>query len=80
MADGDFNLRALQPAAKVDEAEAKSHTAFFRLGAGNYPVTPRGTFDVYLSVGRVDGTPVYELPLGGSDGHRRYRIGKITFK
>ena len=55
-------------------------TAFFRLGADNYPVTPCGTFDVYLSVGRVDGTPVYELPLADSDGHRRYRIGKITFK
>ena len=80
MADGDFNLRTLLPAAKADEAEAKSHTAFFRLGAGNYPVTPCGTFDMYLSVGRVDGTPVYELPLGGSDGHRRYRIGQITFK
>ena len=80
MVDGDFNLRALLPAAKADEAEAKSHTAFFRLGAGNYPVTPCGTFDVYLSVGRVDGTPVYELPLGDSDGHRRYRIGQITFK
>ncbi|MBQ6010085.1 MAG: DUF4832 domain-containing protein [Kiritimatiellae bacterium] len=80
MADGDFNLRALLPAATADEAEAKSHTAFFRLGAGNYPVTPCGTFDVYLSVGRVDGTPVYELPLGDSDGHRRYRIGQISFK
>ena len=37
-----------------------------------------GEYDLYVSVGQRDGTPLYELPYYGSDGHRRYRIGKIT--
>ena len=42
----------------------------------NYPLTPSGDFDVYLSVGKVDGTPVYALPLADDDGERRYLLGK----
>ena len=63
---------------------------FFRLGVTienwvGYPGSfgaPKfhasGTFEVYLSVGEADGTPVYELPIGDDDGQRRYKIGRIT--
>jgi len=41
------------------------------------PNTAPGTYGVYVSVGRRDGTPVIALPLEGDDGHRRYRLGAI---
>ena len=48
---------------------------------GNFSrVCQTGEFSVYVSVGKVDGTPVYELPYDGNDGHKRYYLGKITIK
>lgn len=71
LADCDFNLKGLLP------GEAKSHEATFRLGRFDAPTFPVGGFDVFVSVGKSDGTPVYELPIGDGDGHRRYRVGKM---
>ncbi len=39
-----------------------------------------GTYDVFLSVGQRDGTPVIALPLNPNDGHRRYRLGQIEVR
>jgi hypothetical protein len=39
---------------------------------------PKGAFDVFISVGMIDGTPKIALPLEGNDGHRRYKVGGIT--
>ncbi len=36
-----------------------------------------GDYDLYVSVGALDGTPVLALPYDHDDGHRRYRIGPI---
>lgn len=73
LADGDLSLKGLMPDVSTE------HSAKFRLGRFGAPTFPAsGTFDVYVSVGECDGTPVYELPLGGGDGHRRYKVGKIT--
>ena len=36
-----------------------------------------GKYDLYVSVGRRDGTPVLALPYEGDDGHRRYKMGSI---
>ena len=36
-----------------------------------------GTYDVYVSVGMLDGTPRIALPLDQEDGQRRYRVGTI---
>ena len=44
------------------------------------PTTRPGTYDVFISVGRRDGTPTIALPLEGDDGQRRYRVGTITIK
>jgi hypothetical protein len=37
-----------------------------------------GAYDLSVSVGAADGTPSIALPLADGDGHRRYRIGKVT--
>lgn len=42
------------------------------------PTVKPGTYGLYVSVGRRDGTPAIALPLEGGDGERRYRIGEIT--
>ena len=76
LADGDFDLSRL-PVAAPGQAEAVSHAAAFTLGRWDRPILPPGEYDVFLSVGEVDGTPVCELPLTGGDGARRYRIGRI---
>jgi len=36
-----------------------------------------GTYDLFVSVGKLDGTPLYELPYSNHDGHKRIKIGKI---
>lgn len=76
LADGAFNLRNL-PVAAPGQAEVLRHEAEFALGRWNAPVTPCGEYDVFLSVGEADGTPVFELPCGNADGHRRYRLGRM---
>ncbi len=44
------------------------------------PATKQGVYDLFVSVGQKDGTPVIALSLQGDDGHRRYKIGTITVK
>jgi hypothetical protein len=41
------------------------------------PPTKPGTYDVFVSVGRREGTPEIELPLPEGDGQRRYKLGKL---
>ena len=36
-----------------------------------------GDYEMYVSVGKPDGTPVYRLPYDDDDGHRRYTVGGI---
>lgn len=36
-----------------------------------------GDYDIYFSIGLLDGTPQLELPYEGNDGHKRYKLGKI---
>ena len=79
LADDGFNLKGLLPVADGTEpVPPASHTAKFRLGRFGAPKFPSGMFEVYLSVGEADGTPVYELPIGDSDGQRRYKVGRIA--
>lgn len=44
----------------------------------NVPTLKKGPYDVFVSIGRPDGTPVIALPLGENDGKRRYRVGAIS--
>ena len=79
LADGKFNLRELK-VGESGKAPPAAHGFECVLGRWSAPTFSHGDFDVYVSVGKVDGTPVYELPLPGCDGHRRYRLGKIRFE
>ncbi|MGI6574193.1 MAG: DUF4832 domain-containing protein [Fermentimonas sp.] len=44
------------------------------------PATKPGVYDIFVSVGKKDGTPTIALPLQGDDGQHRYKIGKIQVK
>jgi hypothetical protein len=79
----DFNLRTLQvgPPGEAPTHDLRAtHTM-----AQIYDDGPRkfsrsaaaGTYDVFVSVGTIDGTPQIGLPLDGDDGQRRYRLGEI---
>jgi hypothetical protein len=44
------------------------------------PPTKAGVYDVFVSLGTRDGTPVIALPLPNDDGQRRYKVGQLTLK
>jgi hypothetical protein len=74
-----FDLRRLQP-GPPERAPVERSAAEFIVGrmSGNIgPATKAGTCEVFISVGRRDGTPVIELPLPDSDGQRRYKLGRL---
>ena len=77
LADGDFDLSGL-PVSKPGEVKVRTHTAQFTLGRWRSPVLPPGEYEVFVSVGEADGTPVCELPHAGGDGQRRYRMGSVV--
>jgi len=52
---------------------------FISLGAIAQDTRP-GTYDLYISVGKRDGTPTIAMPLKDDDGQRRYKIGQIILK
>jgi len=70
--NGEFNLRSLETAAPGAAQEREVRSAH-----GFAPSMPTGTFDLFISAGRRDGTPVIALPLPDGDGHRRYRLGRM---
>ena len=71
-----LNLRSLKVGPPTEAPEFK-HESQFAIGLVA-PTTKPGTYDLFLSVGSRDGTPEIALPLSGSDGQRRYRLGTIT--
>lgn len=84
LVDESFDVKSL-PVGEPDKAEITTLQTRcivarpFSDTKGSYVRTcPTGTFDLYVSVGKADGTPVFALPYEGDDGHRRYRVGKIT--
>jgi hypothetical protein len=83
MVDDQLNVKTL-PTDKPDQAMPCVLTSGFTIAAnfadrsGNYFRACRpGTYDLYVSLGKKDGTPLYELPYNDSDGKKRYKMGKI---
>lgn len=70
-----FDVKTL-PVGEPEKAEVKTIDGEFRIGL-IAPVTKPGMYDVYVSVGRRDGTPEIALPLDGDDGQKRYKVGRI---
>ena len=78
LVDESFDVKELEVGAP-GEAPIVRRVARFRIGHVA-PTTKPGEYDVYLSVGTRDGTPIYELPFGDSDGSRRYKIGRVRLE
>lgn len=76
LTDESLNMRDLE-VGPPDRAPGKIHASELIIGLHG-PVTPPGTYDVYISVGKRDGTPVIALALPDGDGQRRYKLGVIT--
>jgi hypothetical protein len=84
--DCSFNVKTL-PVALPDKATSVVLTSTFLIAPtyadskGTFSRTCKpGTYDLFVSVGKMDGTPLYELPYEGDDGHKRYRMEKITIE
>ncbi|MBQ6620194.1 MAG: DUF4832 domain-containing protein [Thermoguttaceae bacterium] len=75
LSDETLDVKSL-PVGPADAIPTVEHSSRFRAGLVA-PTTKPGKYDLYFSVGQRDGTPVYELPYGESDGQRRYKIGQI---
>ena len=78
-----FRIGFLNPKEFFNEhtlrMEKRAGAEFY--GAPVVPATKAGVYDVYISVGKLDGTPEIELPLDlQTDGKRRYKVGTITLK
>lgn len=82
--DEQSDLRGLEVGppdrAPVAKLESRSTVAFrHRDPRGTHaPPTQPGPYDVFVSVGRRDGTPQMALPLKDGDGQRRYRVGRLV--
>jgi hypothetical protein len=86
LVDEQFDFRKLQT-GEPGKSPSKKLNSDFTIGSQfKDPVktfarnVQTGTFDIYVSVGHPDGTPVYELPYSGNDGFKRYRIGKVRIE
>jgi hypothetical protein len=84
--DEDFDMRTLpvglpDQAVPVGRDEKRLNQAFKPLKSFLLPpanILKPGTYDVFISVGNRQGTPVIALPLAGEDGQRRYKLGSTT--
>lgn len=84
--DEGFDFRALPvgpPGAAPEQKLASRFTIALTLvdpQGAHTPPTQAGVYEVFVSVGTRDGTPVIALPLAEDDGQHRYKIGRITLK
>lgn len=75
MVDDAFNVKDL-PVDAPGKAKAVREEAVFRL----HDVLPGGTYQAYLSLGNITGSPEIRMPIDGNDGEDRYYIGDVTVK
>jgi hypothetical protein len=77
--DESFNVRnlAISPSGNAPTENVSSTFAVALKTYGFAPNTPPGKYDLYVSVGTRDGTPLIALPHENDDGHRRYKLGTI---
>lgn len=72
LVDQSLDVRSL-PVGAPNQAPTKSIAADLLLP---FQLKP-GTYEVFVSIGTVTGTPRIALPLDAADGQRRYRIGRV---
>lgn len=78
LVDEALDMKRLEVAAP-GQAPVTSQHSRFRVGLVA-PTTVAGLYDVYVSVGLRDGTPVIALPLAHEDGQRRYIVGQLQIE
>ena len=82
LADENFDMKELGVAAPGEAAMKELKSRFvvaMRHGEHAPPVKP-GVYDLFVSVGKLDGTPAIALPLRGEDGLKRYKVGQVMLK
>lgn len=83
LVDTKFNVRSLQPGLPGKAEEYVNSSQFVVAYPFNDPegvfsrACKTGVYDLFISVGLEDGTPVFELPYEQGDSHKRYKIGEI---
>lgn len=84
LVDTDFNVKTLTVAEPDKAPEISLSSDFTVAKAFEDPNGPffrtckPGKYDLYISIGTLDGTPTLELPYKDSDSHKRYKLGSIT--
>lgn len=86
--DEDFDMRALPvglpnqalPVGRLAKPSSQADRPLLSYSLPPDPIFKPGAYDVFVSVGTRTGTPKIALPLPESDGHRRYRLGRITVR
>ena len=84
LVDPKFNVKTMMP-AEVNKAPLHKVVSEFIVAKqiddpkGPFFRTCKpGVYEVYISVGELDGTPTLELPYHQDDGKKRYKVGKIS--
>ena len=79
-ADESFNVKDLKvgPPVQAPTQHIASRLIVAEKTYGFAPVTKPGAYDLYVSIGHRDATPVIALPHSNDDGQRRYRLGQVT--
>jgi hypothetical protein len=72
--DTEFDVKKLPPGDKTNLGTILSDIVRAKLPA----TIPNGQYQVFVSVGSKDGTPIYALPYNNSDGNHRYLLGAMT--
>jgi hypothetical protein len=80
--DESMDIRSLQtaPPSKAPVKELRTECTVAMETYGHTVKVRPGNYDLYVSVGKLDGTPVIALPYEQDDGHRRYKIGRIQIQ
>ena len=86
LTEEQFNFRKLQTGEPGKSPSEKISSEFtigsrFKDTAKTFARNVQtGKFEIFVSVGHEDGTPVYELPYSGNDGFKRYKLGEIEVR
>ncbi len=73
LTDRDFNVKDLPVGEPGKAPPSVVESVTFRAGS----LLPGGEYDVFLSVGELDGTPSIAMPIDGDDGEKRYYVGTM---
>lgn len=83
LVDESFDVKNLQ-VAEPGKAKALKQNSVFTVAPllkdprrDNFRNVPAGKCEIFVSIGKRDGTPTLELPYDENDGHKRYKLGNI---